>query len=92
MRHKLPIALLCAGILSALLCLSGCGAKEPPKSTQAPKPVHAAPQQTEPAQTEPTVETTPIEEITHLDIQVEASGLWDLLDYPNLKSVDLRLG
>ncbi|MBQ3503177.1 MAG: leucine-rich repeat domain-containing protein [Oscillospiraceae bacterium] len=90
MRHKLPIALLCAGILSALLCLSGCGAKPAVQNVPNPtKAAPAAPVQTEPAQTQSTLETTPIEEITHLDIQVEASGLWDLLDYPNLKSVDL---
>lgn len=90
MRSKFPIFLLCAGILSALLCLSGCSANAAAQSAPpAPQNSVTAPVPTEPAETQPDAETLAKEAVEHLDIQVEAQGLWDLLDYPNLKSADL---
>ncbi len=90
MKSKLRIFLLCAGILSVLLCLSGCGtgtAANPQPPVQ--KPAATAPQQTAPRETVPDAETLAKEAVEHLDIVVQAQDLWDLREYPNLKSLDL---
>ena len=90
MKSRLHTFFIYAGILSALLCLSGCGVREAAPTAPAPaKPAATVPAQTEPAEPEPDAETLAKEAVEHLDIQVEAQGLWDLLDYPNLKSADL---
>lgn len=90
MKSRLHTFFIYAGILSALLCLSGCGVREAAPTAPAPaKPAATLPAQTEPTEPEPDAETLAKEAVEHLDIQVEAQGLWDLLDYPNLKSADL---
>ncbi len=89
MKSKLRISLLCAGILSALLCLSGCGAEAAAQPTPESKPAATVPQQTTPAETAPDEETLAKEAVEHLEIVAEAQDLWNLREYPNLKSVDL---
>ena len=90
MRSKFLNILLCAALLGALVCLSGCGSNAPAE-TQAPaaKPAATTPPQTEATEPQPDEETLAKESIEQLALVVEAQDLWDLLDYPNLKSVNL---
>lgn len=90
MKSKLLKIVICAALVSVLLCLSGCSANAVAEAhAQAEKPAATIPVQTAPAETEPDEETLAMEAVQHLDVVVEAQDLWDLLDYPNLKSVDL---
>ena len=89
MTTKLHNFLFCAVILSGLLCLSGCGA---PASAPAPIPTEppavTAPSQDAPEETGSTL-AEELASVEQLALVAEAKDLWDLLDYPNLKSVNL---
>ena len=90
MRSKLLNILLCGALLSVLLCLTGCGTGKTGQS-QAPAeaPAATAPAQIQSAETQPEEELPALESIEQLALVVEAQDLWNLLDYPNLKSVNL---
>ena len=74
--------------LAAILLLTGCADKMPDDQSSATTPV-AAPAQTAPTETLAPEETLDPASIEHLALVVTAADLWDLLDYPNLKTVNL---
>ena len=86
MTTKLSKYLLCAVILSALLCLAGCSTGSAP--AQSAKPAATTPGQASPEETGSTL-AQELESVEQLALVAEAKDLWDLLDYPNLKSVNL---
>lgn len=89
MKFKLFKYTVCVGLLAALLCLSGCGAAgSKGENTPADAPAVTTPDQATPKQ-DPEGETMDPASIEHLALVVEAKDLWDLLDYPNLKTVNL---
>ena len=89
MKHKLFKYILCTVILSALLCLSGCGALVPGgEQIQEIQPGATEPQN--PVLPGSEGEGTDLSSVEHLELVVEAKDLWDLLDYPNLKSLNLQ--
>ena len=74
--------------LAAILLLTGCADKTPDASVHITSPA-TAPTQTVPVETESPEETLDPASIEHLALVVTAADLWDLLDYPNLKTVNL---
>ena len=86
MTSKLINYILCVVIVATLLCLSGCGFLVPgEEQVQESQPDVTAPQN--PVLSGP--EGEDIAAVEHLKLVAQASDLWDLLDYPNLKSLDL---
>ena len=90
MRPKLLTRYICTALASMALLLSGCGSPAASTAqTPASVPAETAPTQTVPAETEDATIAEYMASVEHLAMVVEASDLWDLLDYPSLKSVNL---
>ena len=89
MTTKLLHLFICTAVLSALLCLSGCGAPaSAPDPVQPSPPAATTPVQESPEETGSTL-AEELASVEQLALVAEAKDLWDLLDYPNLKSVNL---
>ena len=80
---------ICAALAALALMLTGCSHRSPADPAPAASTPATAPAQTLHAETESQEETLDPASIEHLALVVEAADLWDLLDYPNLKSVNL---
>ena len=85
MTSKLFKYILCAVLAAALLGLSGC-AFAIPGEVQENADVATEPQATVSTEMEGDAQLASVE---HLEMVAQAKDLWDLLDYPNLKSLNL---
>lgn len=85
MTSKLFKYILCAVLAAALLGLSGC-AFAVPGGVQENADVATEPQATVSTEPEGDAQLAGVE---HLEMVVQAKDLWDFLDYPNLKSLNL---
>ena len=85
MTSKLFKYILCAVLAAALLGLSGC-AFAIPGEVQENADVATEPQATVSSDPELDAQLAGVE---HLEMVVQAKDLWNLLDYPNLKSLNL---
>ena len=89
MNSKLLKTHICAALAAITLLVTGCTKDTPVAQSPAESQPAAVPAQTSPAQEETPEETLDPASIEHLALVVEAADLWDLLDYPNLKTVNL---
>jgi len=87
MKPKLLKYILCAWTVAVLFCLAGCAGDDQSNPGQAAGPGATGPAQV-PAESV-YAEVEDLESVEQLALVAEAKDLWDLLDYPNLKSVNL---